>query len=448
LGRLLGESDFGVYGVIISFVFIFIRFLMTGMEQTVSKFVSETPKKHESVKKTAFMLQLSASSIIFLAILLLAPLIAFLLNDLSLIPLIQLVAPLVIVHPLFALFSGALNGLKRFSAQAAFTAFYSFAKVLFIVGLVLLGFGLFGAVSGFILSSAVAVVVGLVLVGVNFKSEYFPARKVAAFALPIGGLAVIINTLMSVDLFAVKALSPALEANLLSGYYTAAGSIAKVIPTLALSLSSVVFPLVSATTFTKNLEKARFYISNGLRYSLLFIVLLSSLFLSLAPETLALVYGERYIPGSFPLQLLALGMGLFAIFMMLTTIISAAGKAKTVFTIGFMVLALDIALNFLLVPGLGMEGAALSTLFSGLFGTMVAAAFVRARFRALVQKRTALRIAVAGLLVFALAPFLPGNGTMVVFKYFLLTVLYIAALAAMRELRYFDFVVFHNIVRK
>ena len=451
LGRVLGEADFGVYGVIISFIFIIIRFLMTAMEQTVSKFVSETPKEHEAVKRTAFKLQLSVSAIIFLALIVLAPFIAMLLNDQSLTPLIRLVAPLVIVHPLFALFSGSLNGLKKFSKQAKFIAFYSIAKVALIVGFVFafagIGFGVEAAVIGFILSSAIAAIVGFFVVGLP-KAKSFPVAKIVAFALPIGGLAVIINTLLAVDLFAVKALTDPAFSSVLAGYYTAAGSIAKVIPTMVMALSAVLFPLVSGTSFAKDLKKARFYINNGMRYSLLFIALLSTLFFCLAPETISLVYGQRYLPGSIALEILAIAMALFSLFMILTTIISASGKAKTVFTIGFVVLVLDIVLNFALVPEMGLVGAGLATLIASCFGVVVAGLFVWKKFRALVSGKTVARILIASIVVFFVWGFVPGSGLMVVFKYFILSVLYIITLVALRELKYFDFLVLKNVLRK
>ena len=451
LGRVLGEADFGVYGVIISFIFIILSFLMTAMEQTVSKFVSENPKKHASVKRMAFMLQLSISSLIFLVLIVIAPFIALLLNDPSLTPFIRLIAPLVIVHPLFALFSGALNGFKKFSKQAGLITFYSVAKVVLIVGLVSvfagIGFGVEAAVLGFIISSGLAALAGILFVGLP-KAKPFPPGKIVAFALPIGGLAIIINLILSLDLFAVKALTDPSVANLFAGYYTAAGSIARVVPTLVIAFSSILFPLISGTTSVKDSKKTRFYISNGFRYSLLFIALLSSIFFSAAPETIAFVYGSRYLPAVLSLQILAVAMAFFSVFMLLTTIISASGKVKTVFIMGFSVLALDIILNFALVPEMGLVGAGTATLLASFFGTVVSAVFVAVKFRALISPKTVFRIFVACIALFLASDYIQLTGFMLVFKYFILTLVYFAVLAALRELKNFDFLVFKNLLKK
>jgi len=93
-------------------------------------------------------------------------------------------------------------------------------------------------------------------------------------------------------------------------------------------------------------------------------------------------------------------------------------------------------------------GAGLATLLASCFGVVVAGLFVWKKFNALVSWKSVARILVACIAVFFFSGFVPGSGLMVVFKYFILTVLYFAALVAMRELKYFDFLVLKNVLRK
>lgn len=448
LGRLLGESSFGVYGVVISLVSVINMVLMFATDQTVSKFVSENPKNYNAVKKTAFQLHLIISSAIFIAFVLLAPFIAMLFNDLSLTPLIRLISPLIIIHPMFSLFTGSLNGLKRFSKQAKLIGLYSVAKFSFIVGLVALGFGLVGAITGFIFSSAFIVGIGFLAIGVSFRSRVLKPERMLAFAVPIAGIAVITNLLQTLDLFAVKALTDPLISSSLAGYYTAASTIARIIPTMVLALSMVIFPLVSSTSFNKNLEKTRFYINNALRYSFLFIAPLAALFFSGASEIIDFVYGQRYLPGSEPLQILAIGFAVFALYSILTTIISASGRPRVSFSIGVLVLGTALTLNLLFVPMLSMRGAALATLLSACFGLLLTGLFVAIKFKAFLSPKSIARVLLASAVIFFVAETFPATGVMLLFKYFILIVLYLAALFGLRELKYFDLKVFKNAVRK
>jgi len=448
LGRLLGEASFGVYGIVISLVTIINMVLMTAMEQTVSKFVSEKPEQHERIKKAALMLHLSISSLIFIAFLLFTPMIALLLNDVSLTPFIYLISPLILLHPLFRIFSGVLNGLKKFSLQAKLVGVYSIAKVVLIVGLVLLGFGLGGAISGFVLSSVLVVIAAFFVVGLDISKKPVNQAKMIAFALPIGGLAVITNLLMSLDLFAVKAFTEPSISSTLAGYYTAAGTVAKVIPTLVIAISFVAFPLVSGASFKKDSKKTGFYISNALRYSLLAIGFMACLFSVTASELLEFVYGARYAPAAIPLEVLAFGLGAFALFSIFVTIISAAGKPKTAFLVGNVVLLADIVLNFIFVPSHGMLGAAIATTAASFFGLIISGLFVKARLGSFVALKTIARVFLAGAAIFAVADFLPGTGLLLPFKYFTLLVVYLGVLLGLRELKHFDFLVLKNVLRK
>ncbi len=448
LGRLLGAADFGIYGVTISLVMVINTVLVTTMEQTVSKFVSERPDQNERVKKTALLLHLSISSVIFIVFVLLVPFIAFMLNDISLTPFIYLISPLILLQPLFRLFSGSLNGLKRFSLQSKLVGIHSFAKVVLIIGLVLLGFGLFGAISGFILSSLFLLLVACFMAGLKINSKPLNPDKMIAFAVPIGGLALITTLLMSFDLFAVKAFTDISISSALAGYYNAAGTIAKVIPTLVVAISFVAFPLVSSASFKGNKKKTAFYINHSLRYSFFIIAFLSAIFSSTASEIIDFVYGSGYAPAAVPLEILAIGFGVFAFFLIFVTILSAVGMAKITFLIGVIVLIVDFALNLFTVPKIGMVGAAFSTTIASFLGLILLGIVIKRVFGSLLSATVTVKILLSALLVFAFGSIFPASGLLLIFKYLILSILYVLALLALRELKPFDFLVLKNVLRK
>src|SRR2546425_1085542 len=89
-----------------------------------------------------------------------------------------------------------------------------------------------------------------------------------------------INLLQRIDLIMVKTLSSA-DASVASenaGYYGAAINVANVTHQAIVSATFVIFPLISQSTFAKDREKTRTYITNTLRYTLMVMALIATLF--------------------------------------------------------------------------------------------------------------------------------------------------------------------------
>src|SRR5262249_12718199 len=81
LPRILSTEQFGVYGFITGIVSIINAVIVTGTQQTVSKFVSQDPRFANEVKSLALKLQVLLGGAITLGYFLSAPLIAQLVND-------------------------------------------------------------------------------------------------------------------------------------------------------------------------------------------------------------------------------------------------------------------------------------------------------------------------------------------------------------------------------
>ncbi|MFH1257093.1 MAG: oligosaccharide flippase family protein [Candidatus Diapherotrites archaeon] len=440
LGRVLGPKEFGVYGVIISLASLVSGVIMAGFQQAVSKFSSERPEESEQVKGTALRLQLFVSVAVFISYFLLSPFIALLFNDPSLTGLIRLSSFIILFHPMFSIFTGELNGLKRFARQARLLASYSIAKVFFILLFALIGYGVFGAVFGFILSSFFGLVLGFALTGFSLGAKGFSGRKLASFALPVIGFAFVSNTLLNFDLFAVKALSPASVSSSLAGFYTAAGTIAKLPLGFIDALLLVLFPLVSSSSFANDHKKSGFYLSSALRYAFLFLAPLTAITATSAASILAFIYGANYLPGAFALSILSVGALLMAMAMVVVTAISSSNRPKASFGMGFFVMALDIALNFILIPIYSLEGAAAATLISGIAALSISLAYSRGLFSELhLGIGSFLKIFFASLAIAVLSLLFQAEGIVLVLKYCSLFLVYAGILWLLREISDQDF---------
>ena len=114
LPRLISSELFGIYGFVISIVSIINVVLVTGTQQTVSKFVSEDFRKADSIKKQALKLQTIIASTITLVYFFSAPLIANIFNDPALIRPLQISALIPMFYSLYAVYVGYLNGQRKF----------------------------------------------------------------------------------------------------------------------------------------------------------------------------------------------------------------------------------------------------------------------------------------------------------------------------------------------
>ena len=75
-------------------------------------------------------------------------------------------------------------------------------------------------------------------------------------------------------------------------------------------------------------------------------------------------FGVVYAEGALALQILVIGMLIYVVATVNISILSAIGKAGITAKITVVSAVFNIALNLLLIPILGIEGAALTTAFS------------------------------------------------------------------------------------
>ncbi|MFA4855176.1 MAG: flippase [archaeon] len=436
LGRfLLDPVEFGIFGVVFSIVSLANTVLLYGIQQAVSKFVSETPSKAKVILRQALKLQFFFSIAVFLSLFLSADFLAFVLNDPSIGPYLRIAAFIPLFQPFFSAILGYLNGLKKFKEQAIFTNFYRILHAAFPIALALIGFSLFGVFAGLALSSLAALIMGLIFIG-SGKPGFFSKKKLLFFAAPIIIYLLQQNAFLSIDLLFLKALAGQ-NSSLLAGYYTVAQTLARLPFELAVTLSIVLFPLVSETVYSRKKEKSAFYIRNAYRYSFLAVAPFAAMFFYTSAELIALVYGSAYIAGSAALSILSVAFVFMTIFVISETIITAKGNPKAAVGLAFLALIADALLLYFLIPLNGLEGAATASLFSMLFGALISTAFVFIHFRRFPCKSIA-KICIACIPVILISFFVHASGFFLIVEYALLSLVFLAALFLLGEVKETD----------
>jgi O-antigen/teichoic acid export membrane protein len=247
LSRLMSEQQYGLYNVAVGAVSVINAVIITGTYQTVSKYISQEVERADAVKAKALKMQAIVGGTASLGFFLLAPVIARYLNDPQLSGYLRLASIITLAYSFYAVFTGYFNGQKRFFAQALLDITYSTLKLAFIVLLVWLGFGVMGGIGGFALAAVTVLALSALLAGRGKGGGGVRANELLKFQGYLLLFTLVLNLLQKVDLMLVKALSStdAEQASVNSGHYGAAVNLANITYQIIISITFVIFPVVS-----------------------------------------------------------------------------------------------------------------------------------------------------------------------------------------------------------
>jgi stage V sporulation protein B len=405
LAALMTSDRYGVYRVVIGAVSIINAVIITGTYQTVSRYVSESETKADAVRAASLKLQVLIGGAAAGGFFLLAPVTAHYLNDPGLTNYLRIASLITLSYSFYAVFTGYFNGQRKFLTQAALDVAYSTLKLSFIVLLVWLGYGVAGGVSGFAMAAAGVLLLSAIVAGRGHSEEEVRSRELLKFQSYLILFTLVLNLLQRIDLLLVKSLSSpdATIASANAGYYGAATNLANITYQVIISVTFVIFPLVSRASFAEDRSQTQSYISNTVRYTLMIMAGVATLFSANASEALRAAYRPEYQAATGALAIIAWGMLAFGLVHVLTTIITASGRPRVSLTIGFATLGVSAGLNAVLIPRYGIAGAAAGTTIAMFIGAGSCSGYLLAKFGALVRPASVLRIALASGALYAVS---------------------------------------------
>jgi O-antigen/teichoic acid export membrane protein len=333
-----GQALYGAYGIVFTGVSFINNGIISGTIQSVSKFTSEDESRTGAVKRTALMVQGGIGLVVAALYVGLAGVLAeHWFRSPGLTSLMRLSAGVIVAYSCYAVFIGSFNGLRKFNRQALFDIVYATFKVSLMLGLVAAGFEVLGTVLGFLVAAAViAVAAGIVSGGIGKGA--FPAKRYLSFAAILLVYSFALNLVMMLDLYLLSGLVPrlALEAGydpaelgrlteVRAGQYKAMQQLAFIPYQAVLAIAFVVFPLVSKVTFDGDRERSRVYVRTTLRFTMILIVGLVSVFAALPQQALDLVFEPEYQVAAPALSVLPVGIAAFGLMVVSNTILNAAG---------------------------------------------------------------------------------------------------------------------------
>ena len=370
LGRYWTEGEYGTFGVILSIMTSLNFLLTTGFPQSASKYIAEQDANVGSIIRQSRKFQIAFSIIVFFLCLILAKPIASVLNDNDFFGYVVVIAFVVPIYALFAIYcDGYLNGLKQFDKQAKTSMAASITKVGAVFALVILGLGANGAIIGYLCGALIGFIVAWKYLGsvdTNNSTE-FDWGKLARFGIPATLFSVMLFLLMNIDLFVVKSLSSDAD----TGYYASAATISKIPYYLFMGLALVLLPSISQSYSSENSEVTTRSIKQAMRYMLMLLIPVAFVVSATATDLVSLAYSSRYAEAGGSLAILIWGLVFLTVFVVLAYIIMGSGKPLVVFFMALPLVIIDVILNAVLIPDYGLEGAALATTITGLLGVIM-----------------------------------------------------------------------------
>ena len=335
--RLLGSpEEFGLFAATMGGISILNNVLIAATIQTVSKRISEDEAAASLTLRQGLSLQLLVGGGLALAVFLSAPWLAgdFLLNP-KIGPFLRVGSVVVVTYALYATLVGSLNGRQLFQRQAMLDMSFTTLRTIGIIGATALGYGVLGATSGFAAAAVAIFAIALWQVGTGESGSKTLWKTWFTLMAPLWLYQLFLNLTLQFDLWVlirtvtqlgleqgVAAVDAAETAARYAGLYKATQTFAFVPYQLILSVTFVVFHMVSQATSSGDLQATRDIIRAAMRFSLLVLLAIATPIAGAARGVLLIAYKSEYLVASDALSVLALGLVCFALFVIAATILS------------------------------------------------------------------------------------------------------------------------------
>ena len=372
LARILNPDGYGALYWAIGVLAVVQLFADLGLGKSTARYISEYGEAGEGqiphLLKSAIAYKLIILAVVSYVLLLFHEQIAVLLGDPGAAPFLA-AGVLFIVANSFNVFAQiAFQGFNRLEYSAAVQAISGATRLVFAVGFVLLGFGAIGALFGYIVGYALAGAIGLAVLYRRFYGEYEPAekyeeglsRRLLEYSVPLTATrsANVIDKRIDVVLVGVF-LTPAAVA-----FYQLGKQIVDFVLAPAESLGFTISPNFGEQKAAGQLEQARQIYETSLTHTMLLYVPAAAGLVLVAEPFVTMVFGADYAGAVPVLQILAGFVVLQAITNLTSDSLDYLGRARERAIAKGVTSVANFGLNIVLIPTMGVIGAAIATVMT------------------------------------------------------------------------------------
>lgn len=257
----------------------------------------------------------------------------------------------------------AVNGLRWMRAYSLASVLTNLSALVLVAAVLLMGGGLVVVAAAMVASSAVSLSVLVFILRNHLHWAALKGAKTTLRGLVIFGIQMSAANAVSTVLYQVDtALLGAFTHNDSTvGYYNIAVLVARLLWLVPGSISLVAFPAISEYTRDRFHDRTQKFVDRALRFSAALVGLGAIGLVYLGRVSLELVFGPEGLPAYAPLVVLLVGAGVLGVSKSVAVGLSSVGRPDLGFRIAMVGLGASLALNLLLIPSLGLMGAAIAT---------------------------------------------------------------------------------------
>jgi O-antigen/teichoic acid export membrane protein len=382
LGRVLGPGTYGLYALGASFASIVQSIASLGLKQGVVRFCAmyRGEGDYAKVKGTivlALTISLVSSVVVAVTLFIFSDVIARgFFHEPNLTWVLRVFSLALPFYVLMGITTSFAQAFKRIDYQQGIqNIFHPFIN-LALVGLALLvGWGLAGALYGFLASGIISAGVGFYLllkifpgIHTTFKSIY-EFRRLLRFSIPVFFSGFLYLTLNNIDRIMLGYLSNVREV----GIYSAAASVALMLNVILSAFIPITAPIMAELHNAQRFENLAILYRTVTRWVLTLSLPIFFIFV-FASEGIMKVFGPEFGRGGLILVLLAGGQIINVGTGPIGRLLEMSGKQDINLWVVLGVITINIGLNSWLIPLYGAIGAAIATSLSiaVIFGTLAA----------------------------------------------------------------------------
>jgi len=308
IGRNLTPNEFGIFGALLAlFTLISLPALATGAIS--NKFAAKFSSKKE-YGKISFLRKILSKYVLAYIIILISTVLLFsrhILNYLKITNLsyLSLMSLSFVFLMLAQSNKGILQGLKKFRVHSLNRVLESFLKLIFLVILFYLGFGINGAILSLGLSYIFSFFFILFFIREIKGNEKINLKPVLNFFFLVLIINLVLQGLLNLPAFFIKHYF----SSEFTGYWIAALNLAKLTLLFTTGISFAMSPEIASRE--NKIEQKRFF-KLAFTLNLIASILIALTFLIIPEFVISLSYGANYLPSANLLKLLGIAMVFFS----------------------------------------------------------------------------------------------------------------------------------------
>jgi len=370
LARGLTVEDYGLFFAVFSFVSFLLFFRDLGLGSALVKHLAEfkAKKQFNEIKTgifSVFFSLLILSAIFGLVLYLLAPILAEnYFQDARAETILYFFIAYILFSALFMFIGNIFQGLQKIKIFSLMEPIRCALVVGIIFFLIKWDYGILAPVMAYTLSWLIVFVIFLpfawsIISFLKYKVQNMPqiTKQLYVFGIAIALAQIGAKVIARIDTLMLTYFTSLTDV----GIYNVVQPTALLFLFFSSSITPVLYPLVSELWAKK--DKKRLTEGIGLLHKYSFILTMPAFLTMLVFSSLfiKITFGEKYVVGSLTLQILLAGILFLLVATVNNTVLSAIGKPSAVTKSFIIAAAINFVLNLILIPLLGINGAAIAT---------------------------------------------------------------------------------------